>query len=131
MTRVELVAQQAGRTSDGMELRLRSPWYRSLPLSSIDVRLTLDSADVAPERIRFCINDRDYTLEELRERFEEFWFVLDAARLRVSAVEPGHHDVDLGLALRIPYLFDEETGDVLVIRSTARLTVRVPEAPMS
>ena len=131
MTSTALVAPQAGRTSDGIELRLRSPWYRSLPLSSIDVRLELDGAEVKPERIRFCVNDRDYELDELRDRFDEFWFVLDAARLRVSAVPPGAHEVDLRLSLRIPYLFDEETGEVLVLRPNARLTVTAPEEPQA
>lgn len=114
-----------------MELRLRSPWYRSLPLSSIDVTLELDGAEVKPEQMRFCVNDRDYELGELRDRFDEFWFVLDAARLRVGAVQPGEHEVDLRLSLRIPYLFDEETGDVLVIRPNARLMVTVPDEPQA
>lgn len=127
MAYVDLVAPVAGRTADGMELRLRSPWYRALPLSSVDVSLSVDGTEVPSERMRFHVNDRDYALEELHDRYEEFWFVLDPARLRVAGVEPGERDVGLTLVLRIPYLFDEETGEVLTIRPQARVTVAVPE----
>ena len=92
---------------------MRSPWYRALPLSSIGIALTIDGNEIAADRIRFHVNDRDYTLTELEERYDEFWFVLDPGRVRVAAIEPGEHDVDLRLSLRIPYLFDEETGEVL------------------
>lgn len=127
MAHVDLVSPAAGRTADGMELRLRSPWYRALPLSGIDIALSVDGAEVPSGRLRFHVNDRDYALEELHDLYEEFWFVLDPARLRVGGVEPGEHVVDLTLALRIPYLFDEETGDVLTIRPRARVTITVPE----
>jgi hypothetical protein len=127
VAQVDVLGADAGRIADGMELRLRSPWYRSLPLSSITIELTVDGEDVAAERLRFHVNDRTYRLDELEERWDEVWFVLDPGRLRVQGVEPGAHDVDLRLSLRIPYLFDEETGDVLVIRTAGRRTVSVPE----
>jgi hypothetical protein len=110
-----------------MELRLRSPWYRALPLSCVDVELTLDGERVSNDRIRVNVNDHDYTLDELNERYDEFWFVLDPARVRVSGVDPGDHRVAVRLGLRIPYLFDEETGDVLQLWPEATVTVTVPE----
>lgn len=121
-----LVDDAVGRTANGMELRVRSPWYRSLPLSSVDVALLVDDTPVPADRIRFCVNDRDYALEELPERVDEFWFILDPARVRVSNVQPGRHDVELTLGLRIPYLFDEETGDVLTLHPRARVNITVP-----
>jgi hypothetical protein len=123
---IALVSTTAGRTADGMELRLRSPWYRALPLSCVDVELVLDGERVADDRIRVHVNDRDFALTELHERYDEFWFVLDPARVRVSGVEPGEHQVVARLGLRIPYLFDEETGDVLQLWPTATVTVTVP-----
>jgi hypothetical protein len=123
---VDLVADTAGRTADGAEFRVRSPWYRSLPLSCIDVELTIDGARVPDDRIRVSVNDRDHTLAELHALDDEFWFVLDPARVRVSGVDPGTHEVTVRLGLRIPYLFDEETGDVLQLWPTASATVTVP-----
>ncbi len=110
-----------------MELRLRSPWYRALPLSCIDVELTVDGERIPDDRIRVHVNERDYSLDELHERYDEFWFVLDPARVRVSGVGPGEHRVEARLGLRIPYLFDEETGDVLQLWMGETATVGVPE----
>jgi hypothetical protein len=127
----ELLARAAGRTADGAELRLRSPWYRSLPLSCIDVELTVDGEQVAAERIRFHVNDRDHTIEELHELYDEFWFVLDPLCLRVSGIGPGPHEVTARLGLRIPYLFDEETGEVLQLWPNVTTTVTVPESALA
>lgn len=127
MSTVDLVCATAGRTADGMELRVRSPWYRSLPLSSVDLELTVDGDHIAADRMRVHVNERDYTLDELHERYDEFWFVLDPARVLVAGVGPGEHEVALQLGLRIPYLFDEETGDVLQLWMSATVTVGVPE----
>ncbi len=124
----ELLAPAAGRTAEGAELRLRSPRYRSLPLSCVDVELTVDGEQVAPDRIRFHVNDRDHTIEELHDLYDEFWFVLDPLCLRVAGVGPGSHEVTARLGLRIPYLFDEETGDVFQIWPNATTTVTVPES---
>jgi Domain of unknown function (DUF6379) len=125
--RVDLLSERVGRTADGCSLRVRSPWYRSLPLSSVLVDLRIDGERVASDRLRFCVNDRDYELDELADRYDEFWFVLDVAQLRVRGVDPGTHEAALELGLRAPYLFDEETGDVLTIRTTQTRTVVVPD----
>ncbi len=127
MAHVSLVSREVGRTADGMELRLRSPWYRSLPLSSISIEVRVDGAAVASERMRFCVNEHDYRLDELAGLYDEFWFVLDPGRLRVRGVEPGQHEVEVRLCLRIPYLFDDETGEVLTIQSSRRQVVTVPQ----
>jgi len=111
------------RTGDGYEVPLRFEWYRSLPLSSVSLTLAVDGEPVPPERIRFHVNDSDYALDELPALHAEHWFVLDAARLRVATAEPiaaGEHEIAVDLALRIPYLFDEETGAVLTVWSKPR-----------
>jgi hypothetical protein len=116
----DLLAGPFRRTGNGYEVPLRFDWYRSLPLSCIaSLTLAVDGQAVAPEDIDFHVNDRDYSLDELAELYDEFWFVLDPARLRVRTDEPlapGEHDVAVDLAMRIPYLFDEETGQVLTLR---------------
>jgi hypothetical protein len=116
----DLLAGPLRRTGDGYEVPLRFDWYRSLPLSCIaSLTLTMDGQAVAADDIRFHVDDRDYALAELAELYDEFWFVLDPARLRVRTDEPlaaGEHDVAVEFAMRIPYLFDEETGEVLTLR---------------
>ena len=116
----DLLAGPFRRTGDGYEVPLRFDWYRSLPLSCIaSLTLTVDGEAVPAEDINFHVNDRDYALDELAELYDEFWFVLNPARIRVRTDEPlapGEHDVAVELAMRIPYLFDEETGQVLTLR---------------
>jgi Domain of unknown function (DUF6379) len=116
------------RTAEGYEVAIRFDWYRALPLSGVSVSLTVDGQAVPAEQMRFCVNDCDYALDELSELYEDFWFVLDAGRLRVSPPEPlalGEHEIGVDLDLRIPYLFDEDSGDVLTISTAPRATLAI------
>lgn len=122
----ELIEGPLRRTAEGYEVLVRFDWYRSLPLSGVSISLAVDGQAVPEDQIRFHVNERDYALGELSELYDEFWFVLDAARLRVTPAAPlaaGEHEVDVKVGLRIPYLFDEETGDVLTLYSNPRATL--------
>ena len=122
----QLIEGPLRSTGDGYEVAVRFDWYRALPLSCFSVALRVDGEAVPAGRLRFHVNDRDYALDELPELHDEFWFVLDAARLRVDGpLAGGEHDVAVDLTVRIPYLFDEETGDVLTLHNNprARLTI--------
>ncbi|HEY2200484.1 MAG TPA: DUF6379 domain-containing protein [Solirubrobacteraceae bacterium] len=122
----QLIEGPLRRTAEGYEVAVRLDWYRSLPLSCVSVSLTMDGQRVPDGHVRFHVNDRDYALDELSELCDEVWFVLDSARLRVRPAEPlpaGAHDVAVDITLRIPYLFDEETGDVATMFSEPRATL--------
>jgi hypothetical protein len=124
----QLIEGPLHRTAEGYEVLVRFDWYRALPLSGVSISLTVDGITVPADQIRFHVNERDYALDELPEIYDEFWFVLDAARLRVTPPDPlppGEHEVDVNVGLRIPYLFDEETGDVLVLHSNPRATLPI------
>src|SRR3954469_10471625 len=100
-------------TEEGFELDVQLNWYRSLPLSSVNtVELVVNGEAVPRHGITFAVNDREYSLDELPARWEEMWFVLDRATLRVRrklvrAGDPA--DVSLRLGTRIPYILP--TGD--------------------
>lgn len=95
-------------TDDGFELDVHLNWYRSLPLSSVKtVELTVDGEGVSRDDIRFAVNGGDYALDELAERWDEMWFVLDPATLRVRRplVRSGEQaEVTVRLGNRIPYI---------------------------
>lgn len=104
-----MIGDSALRASDGgFELDVHLNWYRSLPLSSVDtVELAVNGETIARDEITFSVNGRDYALDELAEHWEEMWFVLDPATLRVRRplVRPGDRaDVRLRLGNRIPYI---------------------------
>src|SRR3954471_11180371 len=94
--------------AEGFELDLHLSWYRSLPLSSVEaVELTVNGEAVARDEIRFAVNGHEYALDELADRWDEIWFVLDPATLRVARplVRPGDEaDVTVRLVNRIPYI---------------------------
>jgi len=93
---------------DGFELDVHLNWYRSLPLSSVKtVELTVNGEAIPRDEITFVVNGSERALDELTNHWEEMWFVLDAATLRVrrALVEAGAHaDVSIRLGNRIPYI---------------------------
>lgn len=97
---------RAGR--QGLELDVRLPWYRSMPLSVVEVAsLRVDGKAVPLESIRFEVNEKSFRLRELPEQIGEFWFVLDRAVLRLpdmQVVTGSEHQVELQLNLYPPYI---------------------------
>ena len=95
-------------TPQGFDLDIRLPWYRSLPLSVVDVpELKLDGQLIDRETIRFEINGQSRTLDELYPIDDESWYVLDSAILHVdhAAVDSkSEHIIDLTVALYPPYI---------------------------
>jgi hypothetical protein len=99
-----------GLTADGSRLRLatRLPWYRSLPLSTIEfTELTVDGEAVSREALRFRLNDREWSLEEMAEEIDTFWFVLDSGWLLFDhprAQDGASHEVSLTTVISPPYI---------------------------
>lgn len=94
---------------DGFEALVDLAWYRSLPLSSVvKIDLELDGQPVDTSKISFGVNDHVYSLDDLRNHYEEFWFVQDGARLIVNQpkkVAVGEtHSIWAEITLRYPYI---------------------------
>jgi hypothetical protein len=88
-------------------LNIRLPWYRSLPLSSVvDLKFKIDGRDIPRTSLRLQSNGYVYTLDELGERIDEHWFILDTKTIEIHLDEPlpeGDHDVRLMAQVHIPY----------------------------
>jgi uncharacterized protein DUF6379 len=95
-------------TDAGFELDVHPNWYRSLPLSSVTtVEVTVNGEHIPRDEITFSVNGADHALDELAERWDDTWFVLDPATLRVrrQLVRPGEAaEVRVRLGNRVPYL---------------------------
>ena len=94
---------------DGFELDVHLNWYRSLPLSSLKtVELTVNGDPIGRDEITFVHQGREHRLDDLAEQWDELWFVLDPATLRVrraAAVKAGDEaEVSVRLGNRIPYI---------------------------
>ena len=105
-----LLLSDAGLSSGpaGLEIKVRLPWYRALPLSVVEVAsLAIDGKAVPADGLRLEINGKSFRLNELPEQIGEFWFVLDAAVVRIPDRQVGVgelHTVDLQLNLYPPYI---------------------------
>lgn len=91
----------------GVDVDVRLPWYRAMPLSIVEVAsLTIDGQPVPPEAIGFEINGKTHPLAALPELTGEVWYVLDAAVLHVAApfAAGSEHRVELTLNLYPAYI---------------------------
>lgn len=93
-------------------VRIRLPWYRSLPLSSVvDLKFRIDGKDIPRTSLRLQSNGYVYTLDQLHELVDDLWFVLDTRTIEIHLDEPlseGEHDVRLMMQLHIPYIDSRE-----------------------
>lgn len=92
----------------GYSFEIRLSYYRGHFLSDIDtLEVKLDGQEVAPEKITFCLNGKEFSVWEVKEAYTEFWTLLTPAVIRIhqpGGLEKGAHLVELTLMLRVPYL---------------------------
>ena len=95
-------------TADGFALDIRSHWYRTLPLTSLAVLdLAVDGEKVPEDDMTIALNGKTFTVPQLADGYDEWWYVLDPMALHVR--KPGFdraqaHHVEFGLGLSIPYI---------------------------
>ena len=110
MLPVERVIGEEGLAAapGGLRLAMRLPWYRSLPFSTVEVAsLAIDDAPVDLATVRVEYEGNSWSLAEMGEQVDAFWFVRDSAFLLV----PGRteaageaHDVALTINVNPPYI---------------------------
>lgn len=95
-------------TACGFRIDIRLPWYRSLPISTVEIgEVCIDGRIIDPSKVRFELEGRSYPLTQMADRVDKVWFVLDSAFLEVetkSAQDGGEHDVSVTLNLYPPYI---------------------------
>lgn len=110
--------------ADGYSIAVRVPWYRSLPLSVIEVvEVEVDGQAVPLDAVTFSIEGEMIALNDLPKRTDDVWFVRDNAFLCVSRndVQRGReHDVAVTLAIYPPYI----KGYKRITRTQKKLTAR-------
>ena len=96
-------------TANGVSLALTIPWYRSLWVSSIStITVNLDGEEIAQDRLKFRINGKSFTLDEVPNQWEELWFMQDRAYVDIDLGAPGvagaEHKIVFHIELRLPYM---------------------------
>lgn len=110
-------------------VEVRIPWYRALPGSCIaGASLTVDGVSVPAETLRWQMNGREFTFEELATNVEEWWFPLDSAVLSgdIDVSADADHEVGVDLTLYIPYIVTDH--GVLHIEEHGRATMKAVAA---
>jgi hypothetical protein len=93
----------------GIAVSVQLPWYRSLWLSAVDgVEVSVNGTAVPKDRIRFELQGRSYTVDELPEQWETLWFVADrpdVVALLDEVPAPGQTiTVEVVLTMRLLYM---------------------------
>jgi hypothetical protein len=95
-------------SANGLRLAIRLPWYRSLPFSTVEVAsLIIDDVSVDMASVQVEYDEHSWTLEEMAEQTDAFWFVRDSAFLKLGgfAGEVGDtHRVALTINVNPPYI---------------------------
>lgn len=104
------IIEQGTLTTDGARsaVEVRIPWYRALPGSCIaGAVLRIDGVPAAEDSLRWTMNGRTFTFDELVDETDEWWFPTDSVVLSGDLpIEAGdaEHEVDVDLKLYIPYI---------------------------
>jgi len=97
------------RHPEGISVSVQLPWYRSLWLSAVDdVAATVNGVDIPKSALRFELQGRSYSIEELPDQWETLWFVADKPDIIIPlerVPESGEEiDVEVILTLRLLYM---------------------------
>lgn len=99
-------------------LQFRSHWYRSLPLSCMTCKVTLDGEPVDEASMRIEANGNSYPYNQIGTLHDEWLFILDAATLHLTPPKPLEqgktYTVDFELGLYIPYILVGGEGKPLL-----------------
>jgi hypothetical protein len=96
------------KTAVGFSLQLRIANYRGYLLSQIeDVRICVDGEWLPRDTLRFAIDGRSYTLDEMAEIIDDRWGLLDIALLtcrKVGGLSRGFHEITVEEHIRASYI---------------------------
>lgn len=114
--------------ADGGRLQFRSHWYRSLPLSCMSCKVTLDGEPIEEEAMRIEANGKSYPYSQIGTLHDEWLFILDAATLHLSTPKPLEqgktYTIGFELGLYIPYILVGGEGKPLLASTKVTKNLR-------
>ncbi len=109
----------------GYEFKVKYPAYRGTFLSCIEeLSFRLDGEEIPKEDVYFCLNNKQFLLDELKDCFKEYWFIRDKAVIQIrkaGGIGKGEHKVKAFMKHRIPYT--GYFGEYLVLDSDVTKTL--------
>ena len=115
---------QDGQTT-GFQLNVRISYYRGIPLSCVEgFDVTVDGEAFSPDKMRYAIGDRTFTVGEAAQAESVRWPVGDPLTLILSkpgGLAPGLHDIQVVERLRISYHPDSVNPSIAIARKKVTL----------
>ena len=115
----------------GSQFDIRLAYYRGHFLSVIDAfGVTVDGEPVDNERVKFCINGKEFSPVEFDKCSTDFWRVTDPATIRVfqpGGLAAGEHDIDVKLMFHSPYMPIGPDHQYMPVDGCGRKTLTVVE----
>ena len=108
-------------TATGFELQFHSHWYRSLPLSCMQCKTTIDGKAIDEKDIYVEANGNKYPLSNIATLYNEWLFIKEAATLHVhhQPLQRGkEYTIAFKIDLFIPYIIVDAAGNTLLASST-------------
>lgn len=103
----KIKAYQVEGITMGYAFQIRYPSYRGTYLSCIQkLDIYMDNEKVDASKVYFKLNGKEYVLDELKDQYKAYWFILDEATITVLTDEPlkaGAHEVTVDMLHCIPY----------------------------
>jgi hypothetical protein len=108
------IIEQGTLTTSGPRTAVvvRLPWYRALPGSCIaGAMVSVVGLEGPAVSLRWRMNDREFSFDELVVETGEWWFPTDSAVLSgdLPIDDDAEHEVRVDLTLYIPYIIISDT----------------------
>lgn len=99
---------KAGHYVLGYIVHCQYPSYRGTYLSCIEeLEVYVDDEKIPENQIYFCLKEKQFLLSQLKDLYQEYWFILDKARLLIlkegGLDNNSGHKVQIKMRHRIPY----------------------------
>jgi len=119
----------SGDQTVGYSFKIKYPSYRGAFLSCIEeLKFWVDGEAVPSGDVAFQLKGKEFLIDELPECFKEYWFVRDAATIRVfkdGGLPAGKHEIRVFMKHRVPYT--GYFGEYLVLDSDVTETRELKE----
>lgn len=93
---------------DSVTLGLRLPWYRTLPLSTIEIdAVKIDGRPFDRAHMQFALNGRQWPVDAMKNLTSEGWFVTDTATLNIEGLKLAKgstHHIEVTVSIYPPYI---------------------------
>lgn len=120
-----------GEKKVGYQFDIRLGYYRGHYLSTIDeFEVTVDNQKIPHQDLRFCINNKEFSPNQLKECFTEFWQLTTPAVIKVikkDGLDEHEHHIKVDLMLRIPYMQIGPGHNFMPLDSGEEKTMRVSQ----